>query len=171
MKRMPYSIRKLLIPVLLLFYLSVITVADTFKSGEITPFFDWSLFSWSPPWEMPGDAVLIAHEIGGAPVDDRILIPSNKIMHKKILLSVVRKCRKQADTCDDNVQNKVYPVVKNITRSNDVEFSIFSAKINLRLLREDIRSNVKLRAQDAQKYHIQKSLVGRWNTIANKVSE
>ncbi len=171
---MPFSISryrlvKYLIPLFSVFYLFMVWLRPVIgvTQDEIFPFFSWQLFSNTPGWERTENAVIV-HSIDGTPVaGTRYLIPNNSISDMKNLRRSISSCSRPED-CDRAVKQYLYPVVRRLTRANEVEFSIVKVRIDLRDVRRDIASLVRGEAKRTDFYRPHRVL-GHWTTIGGAI--
>ena len=164
-----YRLLKFLIPSFLGFYLFMVWLKPVIgvTHNEIFPFFSWNLFSGTPGSYTTENA-LIVHSIDGSPVSGtRYLIPNRDISDQKALKSTVRDCRILSG-CDQAVKRRLYPIVNRLTRGEDVEFSIITARIDLREVQRGIASLAKGEAKRTDFFR-QDRFIGRWTTGGGRV--
>lgn len=106
--------------------------------------------------------------VDGAPVSGtRYLIPSANIRDDKALGSTVNACRILAD-CDEEVKQRLYPIVNRLARGKDVEFSIIGVRIDLREVQRDIASLAEGESRRSDFFR-QDRMVGRWTTGGGRI--
>ena len=134
------------------------------SSGEVFPFFGWTLFSRTPDYRNEERGV-IAHAINGKAVADvRYLIPNIDVgRSQKVLYRTTRICLRQPPACDEAVQQLLYPVVKELANSDDLEFSIVLLRASLHEVGagiDDLAAG-KTRRMD---FFRPRGTIGRWRT-------
>ncbi len=181
---------KYVIPVFLVLY---VLVAGTnlvfgFRSGEIFPFFAWTLFSHTPERIKLQPAILL-HTIDGEPVASaRYLLPDASGGDRASLHRVFRECGFQQhhparlmpalasrlernplrhstlpDRCDALVKRIVFPIVERKTAGTRVDFSIVMLRIDLLEVRADLDGLAEGTSTPADHYRPDR-LLGRWTT-------
>lgn len=160
---------KYMIPLFLLLYLFMVWLRPAIgvRQDEIFPFFSWALFSHTSEWETTENA-LIVHVIDGRKVDGtRYLIPGREIRHQKTLKNTANVCVRREE-CDHVVEEWIYPIVRNVTRGDDVEFSIVEVSINLRDVQRDIWRLASDEIDHSDFYKVDK-ILGSWSTVRGPV--
>ena len=161
-----YRLRKYAIPLFAGAYLFMVWAAPAAKvsSGEIFPFFGWTLFSRTPDWRNEERGVL-AHAIDGEAIaDGRYLIPNIDVgWSQKILYETTRICLRQPPQCDAAVERLLYPLVKDLANSDDLEFSIVLLRASLHEVRAGIDDLAAGRVRRMDFYH-PRGTIGRWHT-------
>lgn len=160
-----YRLVKYIIPLFLLLYLFMVWLRPAIgvRQDEIFPFFSWALFSHTSEWETMENA-LVVHVIDGRKVGEtRYLIPSREIRHQKTLKNTANVCVRREE-CDQVVEEWVYPIVRNVTRGDEVEFSIVEVSIDLRDVQRDIWELSSGEIDHSDFYRVDKVL-GSWSTV------
>ena len=155
------------IGVFVVFYLFMVWLhpripATARYQGEIYPFFAWTLFTWTPPWERAANAVLL-HGIDGEPADG-YLIPSAKIADANALRRTVDACERDPVACDAAVEGWLFPVVRRLTNGGSVEFSIVKARVDVRAAQREIRRLADGTAKKTDFFRPEQE-VGRWTVV------
>ncbi len=169
-----YRLRKNAIPLFACAYLLQVwappPVAEI-RSGEIFPFFAWTLFSRTPDWRSEERGV-IAHAIDGKAVAGvRYLIPNIDVgLSQKVLYRTVNICLNRPPGCDAAVERLLYPVVKKVANSDDLEFSIVLVRASLHEVRAAIDDFAagKMRRMD---FYRPRGTIGRWHTKLGRIPD
>ena len=164
-----YQWVKRIIPLFLVLYLFMVWLRPAIgvRQDEIFPFFSWALFSHTSEWETIENG-LIVHSIDGQKVNDtRYLIPGREIRHQKTLKNTANVCVRPEE-CDQVVEEWMYPIVRNITRGYDVEFSIVEVSIDLRDVQRDIWKLSSGEVDHTDFYKVD-SVTGSWSTARGPV--
>lgn len=168
-----YRLRKWAIPLFACTYLFMVWAAPAanVSSGEIFPFFGWTLFSRTPDWRNEERGVL-AHAINGEAIADRrYLIPNIDVgWSQKILYETTRICLRQPPNCDAAVERLLYPLVKELANSDDLEFSIVLLRASLHEVRAGIDDLAAGKTRRMDFYH-PRGTIGRWRTKAGRVPD
>ena len=137
-------------------------VADV-SNHEIFPFFAWTLFSFTPGWNRTENAVVV-HSMDGKPVSGiRYVIPSGDVRDRRVLERVVGLCgRPLSRACDDAARDSLAPIVRRATGGDAVEFSIVTVDVDLRDVRDAVRSRGRAGAASETDYYRRVKTIGRW---------
>ena len=168
-----YRLGKCAIPLFACAYLFMIWVRPVagVTADEIFPFFAWTLFSHTPDWHSEERGV-IAHAINDRPVRGvRYLTPSREVgRSQKILFKTVRICQEQPQSCDAAVERLLYPVVKELARSDNLEFSIVLLRTSLHEVRAAI-DDLAARKVRRRHFYRQTGSLGRWHTQQGRLPD
>ena len=157
------------IGVFVVFYLFMVWLhprvpATARHQGEIYPFFAWTLFTWTPPWERTANAVLLL-ATDGEPADGaRYLIPSAKFGDAKALQRTVEACERNPVACDAAVEDWLFPIVRRLTNGGSAEFSIVKARVDVRAAQRQIRRLADGTAKKTDFFRLEQE-VGRWTVV------
>ena len=137
-------------------------VADI-SNHEIFPFFAWTLFSFTPGWNRTENAVAV-HALDGEPVSGiRYVIPSGDAADRRVLERVVGLCgRPLSRACHDAARDSIAPIVRRATGAGAVEFSIVRVDVDLRGVRDAVRSRGRAGAADETDHYRPVETIGRW---------
>ena len=140
-------------------------VADI-SNHEIFPFFAWTLYSFTPGWNRTENAVVV-HSMDGKPVPGiRYVIPPSAgpgRSDRRVLERVVGLCgRPLSRACDEAARDLIAPIVRRATGGGAVEFSIVTVDIDLRGLRDAVRSRGRAGMASKTDYYRPVKTIGRW---------
>ncbi len=176
-----YRLLKALIPAVVALHALAAWAEPLVGPREIFPLFSWRLFARVPDWS-GSEYAAVAHAIGGEALDEpRYLVPAgidgeplsprlnnaNVADDKKALISAAALCG-DARRCDEAAERILYPVVKRAADSDEVEFSLIVADVDLRAARRDARALADGTAKRAD-YYSERRAFGRWNTRTGRV--
>lgn len=167
-----YRRRKYAIALLACTYLFMVwTPVANVSSGEVFPFFGWTLFSRTPDYRNEERGV-IAHAINGKAIADvRYLIPNIDVgRSQKVLYKTTRICLRQPPACDEAVEQLLYPVVKELANSDDLEFSIILLRASLHEVGAGIDDLAAGKARRMDFFR-PRGTIGRWRTKGGRVPD